>query len=230
MGTSVIALSAVALIPVGDDSALKWLVDLCLPDGAPAPDVAPIAMEHKSHFAAKGAGILALASAALVYFGLTHKTADPDKLLAAMAYMANATPGITEDDLAKAISEETGFALSKEDARDAMLAYRGEMRPDDLEWISSDTTPSIASKTLSAALHIGWSEKGFTRDALKTLAALAKACDVSGEELARLLPKPSEAPDYDLFPAFDSVSHWIGRAFDTLTLKLHPKTSGDFRL
>lgn len=206
------------LWPVGDDNAVQWLIDLCLPDGAAAPDFAPIAMEHQSHLALKAAGGLSVVSAVLLYFGLRPPAADPDKMLAAMAYMANATPGRSARELSRAVEQETGFAISSTDAVEAMACYRGAPSRADLDWLSEATSPRQAQTTLSAAIRVGWNDRGLTPEGVKTVASMAQAFGWSGDALAELLPKtPTAHTAYDPFPIADSLSHWICGALEAFT-------------
>ena len=212
MGASAIAVAAFMTVPVGDDSALQWLVDLCLPGDAPAPDIEPIAMEHKTHFATKAAVALSIVSGALIFLGLRQDDADPDKQLAAMAFMANATPGISQAALRNAVARETGFGLSEADAIDALACYKGIPSTAELTWLAEGASKNERRALLKAALGIGWNDGGFSKSGLGTLSAFAHAFELSGDELAALLPKTSQDPSYDAFPAIDSVSHWIARA------------------
>lgn len=136
---------------------------------------------------------------------------DPDRLLAVMAYVANATPGTSKEKLASAVARETGFVLSSEDAEEALDVYSGTPRKDDLQWLAEDSTPAAARRTVSAALRVGWSDSGFTSEGRRTLSSIAAAVGLSAEELSELLPEHQADTAYAPFPVIDSVSHWIGR-------------------
>lgn len=216
LGSSAFALAAAAMLPVGGDSALQWLVDLCLPGSAPMPEgMDPIAMEtHGTHFATKAAAVMAVAAGVLVFAGLRTATADPDRMLAAMAYMANAMPEVDPDALSSAVTRATGYALTHDDATKALACYTGHPRQDDLAWIAEDRNAAVAREILAAAMTVGRAGDAFPKPALRTLGALANAFHVSGEELiglarAQRASETSDQASLDPFPVLDDVSHWI---------------------
>ncbi|MEM9708085.1 MAG: hypothetical protein AAF871_04780 [Pseudomonadota bacterium] len=198
----------------GPVDTLNWLADLCLTgtaDGAMDGEMPMIAMEmenHRAHILERLAPGLSIIGGAMVVAGFLPEegdigglAADPDKILAAMTYVANATGGVDANDLRATVEATTGMELSEEDALLAMDVYSGAARPEHLAWIAEGETGLARDVIMRAALKVGWIHGEFSESGLAMIAQMAEVMELGGDDLALLFWEATAPPDAATEPA-----------------------------
>ncbi|MEL7107120.1 MAG: hypothetical protein AAGM21_14450 [Pseudomonadota bacterium] len=210
-----LSVGAAAVSFSGSDTgdALRWLAELCL-TGPVQGDMPMIAVEdHSTHFSPTLAMGLGLISAALLTGGLwpgadvdaDAPMADPDKMLAAMTYVAAATGGISPPELSSQVASATGMELTHDEAALALMTYRDDADEDELAWIGEDETAVTRDIIMKAALEIGWTHGEFTPRGLEMIGRLARAINLGGDDLALLFWEVTEPPQHQREDPFEKL-------------------------
>ncbi len=210
-----ISVAAVAVTTSGSGTGdtLKWLAELCLTGEAPA-DMPMIAMEdHSRHLSPTVAMGLGLISAALITGGIwpgaapdpDAPPADPDKILAAMTYVASATGGISPPELSQLVGQATKMELSLDDAELALMTYTADATEHDLKWLAEENSRHERDAIMKAALETGWSHGSFTPRGLDMIGRLARALELSGDDLALLFWEVTEPPQHERADPFEKL-------------------------
>jgi len=207
-----VAAAAVSTSGASAGEAVTWLSDIC--GSAAAADSPKLAFGRLQETVSPSVSMgLGLISAALLTGGLWPGTADPsetteadpDRVLAAMAHVARATGGISPPEFAEKATGATGTALTVDEAALALRACRADAEAEDLAWIAEGEGAAARETILRAALEVGWTHGAFTPGGLEMIGRLARAMEVSGDDLALLFWEITEPPLHARPDAFERL-------------------------
>ncbi len=217
-----VAAAAVSTSQGGAGEAMIWLAELY--GSGSVVDTPKLAIQQLKDDVSPSVSMgLGLISAALLTGGLLPGGAepsentgcDPDKVIAAMARVAAATGGISPPEFAEKVTGATGIELSADEAALALRTCRSDAEAEDLDRIVKGTGLAAREKILRAALEVGWTHGTFSPGGLEMIGRLARAMEVSGDDLALLFWEVTEPPLHARPDAFERLrprSKMLGRA------------------